>query len=382
MSHPPEGHDTTRPSMVPAFRSRQMREVCELAARVAVGNAKVLITGESRVGKEVLANYIHRCSPRAQQRFVAINCAALSEPLLETELFGHFRGSSANASRDEAGRPQVADLGTIFLDEIGEMGLRVQALLQRFLENGEIQPIGTELVNAHAGVRLLSATSRRLSELVEQGTFRLDLLYRINVVHIEIPPLRDRPEDIRPLVEALLARAGRPLTFTAETMAALEQYRWPGNVRELQNVIERLAWTTTRSTVELHDLEESLRNDGGTASASVGDRDRRAQVDDLFAALGDGRLRFWKDVHVRFLNRDLTRDDIRDLVRRGLAASGGSYRGLLAQFGLPERDYKRLLNFLRAHGCTVDFRAFRTGSTPPNTEPGEGDRPDDPRRRD
>jgi transcriptional regulator with PAS, ATPase and Fis domain len=334
-----------------------MRDVCELARRVAAGNVKVLLTGESGVGKEVVAHYIHHCSPRAAQAFVPVNCAGLSEHLLETELFGHVKGSFTDAYRDKVGRLQLAHQGTIFLDEIGEMGLRMQALLLRFLESGEIQPVGTEQVGAHADVRLVAATNRQLSDLVERGTFRADLLYRINVVHIEIPPLRERPDDVSALVANLLARGHRSLTFTAAAMAALERYRWPGNVRELQNVIERLTWTSARNVVELEDLPARMR-EGGSAVPPP-EPHRRQLADDLFDGLCNGRLAFWDDVHALFLNRDLTRHDIRELVRRGLAATSGSYRALLTRFGLPDQDYKRLLNFLQAHDCVVDFRAFR-----------------------
>ncbi len=334
-----------------------MRDVCELARRVASGNVKVLLTGESGVGKEVIATYIHQCSPRAAQAFVPVNCAGLSEPLLETELFGHLKGSFTDAYRDKVGRLQLAHQGTIFLDEIGEMGLRMQAMLLRFLENGEIQPIGAQQIKAQVDVRLIAATNRLLPELVERGTFRADLLYRINVVHIEIPPLRSRPEDVEPLVARFLERGHRALRFAPAAMEALERHRWPGNVRELQNVVERLTWTSPGDVVELQDLPPRIRDT--SLPAGPAEPRRRHLADDLFAGLCERRLAFWDDVHALFLSRDLTRQDIRELVRRGLAATRGSYRAMLARFGLPEQDYKRLLNFLQAHDCVVDFRVFR-----------------------
>src|SRR4051812_31640729 len=174
--------------------SAVMTQVRELARRIASGDPKVLITGESGVGKDVVARFIHEHSPRASRAFVAVNCAAISETLLESELFGHVKGSFTGAYRDKVGRLQIADRGTVFLDELGETTPRMQALLLRFLENGEIQPVGSESVAARVNVRVIAATNRELSSLVGSGQFREDLMYRIKVVHLHIPPLRERLE--------------------------------------------------------------------------------------------------------------------------------------------------------------------------------------------
>src|ERR1700730_1956948 len=177
--------------------SPAMREVCATAARVAAGDGKVLITGESGVGKDLIAQYVHARSPRAARAFVAVNCAAFPETLLETELFGHAKGSFTGAYRDKVGRLELAHQGTIFLDEVGEMSLRMQAQLLRFLESGEIQTVGKEVMPSRLDVRIITATNRNLAERVARGHFREDLLYRIKVIHLHVPPLRERREDIR-----------------------------------------------------------------------------------------------------------------------------------------------------------------------------------------
>src|SRR5688500_779898 len=220
--------------------SPALHRALKVAERLAAGDSKVLITGESGVGKDVLARFVHVKSARAAQRFVALNCASVTETLLESELFGHVKGSFTGAYRDKVGKLQQAHRGTIFLDEIGEMSLRMQALLLRFLENGEIQPVGSDGPPIRVDVRVLSATNRHLQEMVGKGEFREDLLYRIKVAHVDVPPLRNRKDDVAALIEHTLAKTGRSFTISDEAMALLVQYRWPGNVRELQNVSEQM----------------------------------------------------------------------------------------------------------------------------------------------
>ncbi len=346
-----------------------MASVYAAALRVAASDVKVLITGESGVGKDLVARTIHVRSARAGSPLVTVNCGAFSETLLESEMFGHVKGAFTDAYRDKAGKLQNADGGTIFLDEVGEMSLRMQALLLRFLENGEVQPVGADGRTQHVDVRVIAATNRDLDEMVAAGLFRQDLLYRLKVVHIRIPPLRERSEDIRPLVQDILARTGRPLTFTDAALGVLERYRWPGNVRELQNVIEQLVWGSSTSTIDVAHLPSSLSavGDGRVKPA----RERRRQVaDDLVAGLVSRHFAFWDHVHKLFLDRDITRHDIRELVRRGLAETYGNYRAMVTLFGLADGDYKKFLNFLKAHGCMVDYRPFRKGDAPPSARSG------------
>jgi transcriptional regulator with PAS, ATPase and Fis domain len=329
------------------------------ADRAAACDGKVLITGESGVGKDLIARRIHARSVRARQPLVAVNCAGLTESLLESELFGHVKGSFTGAYRDKPGKLQVAHRGTIFLDEVGEMSLRMQAMLLRFLENGEIQAVGSDARPQIVDVRVIAATNRNLGELIAAGQFREDLLYRLRVIHIEVPPLRDRREDVRPLATYFAERTGRNCRFTPEAMEVLVRYRWPGNVRELHNVVEQAAWLSPGEVIDVEHLPESVRR---AADTLLPVRERRTQVsDELYAALTNAGYSFWDHIYPLFLSRDITRHDMRELVRRGLATTRGNYRALLKLFGIAPQDYKRFLNFLAAHDCRADFREFRNG---------------------
>src|SRR6186997_1575876 len=179
-------------------------ELSQEIDRIARSDAKVLITGESGVGKELVAHAIHQRSPRVARPFVAVNCAGLPETLLESELFGHVRGSFTGAYRDKLGKLEMADSGTVFLDEIGEMTLRMQGLLLRFLETGELQKVGADHVTRRVNVRVVAATNRNLRDMIGQGRFREDLFYRLNVIHLSVPPLRERREDIPGLITHFL----------------------------------------------------------------------------------------------------------------------------------------------------------------------------------
>jgi two-component system nitrogen regulation response regulator NtrX len=212
-----------------------------LIHQVAPTDARVLILGESGSGKELVANAIHRYSPRARGPFVSVNCAAIPRDLVESEMFGHERGAFTGATDRRIGRFELADGGTLFLDEIGDLQLEAQAKLLRVLESGEIQRIGAER-SQRVNIRALAATNRRLEEAVGTGAFREDLYFRLNVFPIQVPALRERLGDIPELVEHLAARLRprNPPHFNAEALAALAQHSWPGNVRELANIVERL----------------------------------------------------------------------------------------------------------------------------------------------
>jgi DNA-binding NtrC family response regulator len=357
-----------RPSLIIA--NPGMIELVKLAERAAASDAKVLVTGESGVGKDVIARHIHVSSPRRRAEFVAVNCAGVTETLLESELFGHVKGSFTGAYRDKIGKLQLANRGTLFLDEVGEMSLRMQALLLRFLENGEIQAVGADHARTTVDVRVIAATNRNLTELVGTGQFREDLLYRLRVIHLHVPPLRERPEDIRPLTNHFLAKSGREVTIADEAWQALERYRWPGNVRELQNVVEQMVWLSPPGeAVGLAQVPPAVRTAGQSILPS---KERRRQVaDELYQAIVNGGYSFWEHIHPLFLNRDITRQDLREFVRRGLGVSRGNYRTLLRLFGMESRDYKRFMNFLATHDCRVDFREFRSinGEQPRSRRP-------------
>ncbi len=229
-----------RPTLVGS--SAAIEHVRQLIAQVAPTEARVLIFGESGTGKELVANAIHRGSPRIRRPFVSVNCAAIPRDLVESEMFGHERGAFTGATERRIGRFELADTGTLFLDEVGDLQLEAQAKLLRVLESGEIQRIGAER-SQRVDVRVLAATNRRLELAVANGAFREDLYFRLNVFPIEVPPLRDRIGDLPELVEHLAARLRprNPPRFTADAIAALARHPWPGNVRELANIVERLS---------------------------------------------------------------------------------------------------------------------------------------------
>ena len=238
-------------------QSPAMTTVLDLVGRVAPTDATLLIQGESGVGKEVIARAVHQASARSARPFVALNCGAVPEPLLESELFGHLRGAFTGAVGSKPGLFEEASGGTIFLDEIGEMPAALQVKLLRVLQSGEIRRLGATQAST-IDVRVLAATNRDLVDMVRQGAFREDLFYRLNVIQVVVPPLRERREDIPLLAEHFLAREadklGRDLRLSAETVERLLRYPWPGNVRELENAIERAAILTRSTTVTPDDL--------------------------------------------------------------------------------------------------------------------------------
>jgi two-component system response regulator AtoC len=232
--------------------SAKMQPVRELIGKVAATNTTVLLRGESGVGKEVVARALHRASPRAQRQFLKVNCAALPGELLESELFGHEKGAFTGAYRQKPGKFEAADQGTLLLDEIGEMPLRLQAKLLHVLQDGEFSRVGGEKVIG-TDVRLIAATNRDLEAAMLAHQFREDLYYRLNVIEIRIPPLRERREEIPVLVEHFAhrynAQFGRKVDIPAETVRVFVEYQWPGNIRELENAVKRMIVLGSARTV-------------------------------------------------------------------------------------------------------------------------------------
>ena len=251
------------------FRSAAMRRVMEQARTIAPYNTTVLVTGETGTGKELIARAIHQASGRRRAAFIALNCAAVPEQLLEDELFGHVRGAYTGAHVARTGRFEQADGGTLFLDEIGDMSLALQAKLLRVLQEREFEKLGSTRT-IKVDVRIIAATSADLERRIAEGSFRPDLYYRLNVVHIRVPPLRERPEEIRALGEHLLKRFCQSVGLEEkrvreEAWRVLERYHWPGNVRQLQNAMERAAALTGgKVEIGVEDLPEEVR--GGAAS--------------------------------------------------------------------------------------------------------------------
>jgi DNA-binding NtrC family response regulator len=354
----------------------------ENAART---NAKVLILGETGVGKEVVARLIHVGSQRHRRPFVAVNCSGIPETLLASELFGHTRGSFTGAYRDKIGLVRQADSGTLFLDELGEMSLPMQAMLLRFTETGEIQAVGADRPAGRTDVRLITATNRDLRAQIAAGAFREDLFYRLNVIQIRIPPLRERGEDVLLLFRHYLARASEAHgiampELTADAAQLLLAYSWPGNVRELRNMTERLVLYGLERPITPDDLPDEVTegasarassrnpqaiNPGETATPgpapSPGDAAADSVVERLWAQLMAGQD-FWAAVQQPFRLHELTRADLASLVDRGLQQTHGSYRALVKLFNMPAVDYKRFHAFLYQQNCNLPVGPYRNSA--------------------
>jgi two-component system nitrogen regulation response regulator NtrX len=231
----------------------------------------VLIFGESGVGKELVARAIHRNSLRKDEPFVQVNCAAIPEDLIESELFGHEKGSFTGATEKQIGKFELAHKGTIFLDEVGDMSLKTQAKVLRVLQEGEVERIGSQRT-IQVDVRVIAATNKNLEDEIAKGSFREDLFFRLSVIPIQVPPLRERPEDVEPLVQHFIAHFStehnfRPKTLVPEALDSLRRHTWRGNVRELRNAIERLMIMTPDPQIGPEDLSDVLRRPGEPAAA-------------------------------------------------------------------------------------------------------------------
>jgi len=255
-----------------------LRQVVEAVRRAAPTSATVLIRGESGVGKELVARMIHKNSLRARERFVQVNCAAIPDELIESELFGHEKGSFTGATDKQVGKFELADRGTIFLDEVGDMSLKTQAKVLRVLQEGEVERVGSSRT-LKVDVRVIAATNKDLEQEIEKGQFREDLFFRLSVIPLFVPSLRDRADDIPALVrhfaeQFTLENNFRPKRFTPDAISALQRCRWKGNVRELRNAIERVIIMTPGDVIKVEDLPDSVRRDGPAHAAD--DRSERA----------------------------------------------------------------------------------------------------------
>ncbi|HYY93027.1 MAG TPA: sigma-54 dependent transcriptional regulator [Pyrinomonadaceae bacterium] len=305
-------------------RSRAFIEAMKLVGRVALADLPVLITGESGTGKEVVARTVHRRGRRASRPFVAVNCGALPAELIESELFGHVRGSFTGAERDRAGLFEEAEGGTVFLDEVTETSPAFQVKLLRALQEGEVRRVGSNRT-LHVDVRVIAATNRDPGDEVRRRRFRQDLLYRLNTLSIHLPPLRERREDILPLVRHFTSRArpaGAPaLVFSAEALRLLEDYDWPGNIRELENAVARAA-ALCEHTVCPADLPEPVR-----AGASVGSSEAE---EELFRST-EGKA--WPTLN----------ELERRYVARALSHTGGNKLAAARLLGVDRNTLKRMI---------------------------------------
>lgn len=339
-------------------RDPQMQRLFEEIRRVAPTETTVLIQGESGTGKELVARALHDYSRRQSGPFLPLNCAALPADLIENELFGHTEGSYTGAVKSRRGLFEAASGGTLFLDEVGAMSPQLQARLLRVLQDRKIRRIG-ETQERCVDVRVVAASNQNLRNLVQTGLFREDLYHRLNVCPLYIPPLRERSGDVprlaRFFVHRLCEQEGRKVRITTEATKRLEEYPYPGNVRELENMVESLFYLNQQGVIRGEDVSQWIAR----LNAPSGTADSRAQR--LFEALIRGEADFWTDVRDPFLNRDLSRAEVRQIIALGLEASCGSYRRLAQNFRLSRRDYKKLMSFLSHHDCKVDFRPYRKG---------------------
>jgi len=275
-------------------QSPALRQVLEAVKRAAPTNATVMLLGESGVGKELVARTIHRNSPRNGQRFVQVNCAAIPEELIESELFGHEKGSFTGATEKQIGKFEQADRGSIFLDEVGDMSPKTQAKVLRVLQEQEVERLGSARTTK-VDVRVIAATNKNLEEAIQRGEFREDLFFRLNVIPITVPPLRDRREDIPALVQHFARRSSeehnlKPKKFDASAMEVLQRYRWRGNIRELRNAVERLLIMTPNDVIRADDLPREYSSGGTSAAvAAPGPRLAPATADDNGGAAPEAR---------------------------------------------------------------------------------------------
>jgi transcriptional regulator with GAF, ATPase, and Fis domain len=324
--------------------STPLEQLLQKVRKVAAFDEPVLITGENGSGKESLAQAIHLLSPRRAKPFVAVNCPQHHEGnLAASEFFGHRRGSFTGAVADRKGAFEAADGGSIFLDEVGDLPMSTQVMLLRALATGEFFPVGSTTPKS-VNVRVIAATNRNLQEMRGEKQFREDLFFRLSFFRIEVPALRERLDDWALLAEYFLRklcdRYGVAKSFSSESMRMLSQHAWPGNVRELAGIVTTGYAMADGPLIRPDDfmdkVEMHVRSDVGLAES-------------LWRQIEEGAGNFWDTVHEAFMNRDLNRCEVQELIRRGLLQSEGSFRKLLDVLRLPEADYQKFMDFLRHH---------------------------------
>jgi len=343
-------------------KSPRMRQVFDLIIQAAPSRSTILIQGESGTGKELVARAIHTNSSRSERSFVTVNSGNLPPDLLESTLFGHVKGAFTGAVYPKKGMFDLADKGSIFFDEIGNVPIETQAKLLRVIQERDFMRLGG-METIKVDVRIIAATNVDLRQMMEDGKFREDLFYRLHVITIQLPPLRDRKDDIPLLVHHFLEKYGEEnkkggLELTPDALDLLTEYDWPGNVRELENVIERLVVTVSGSAIGVEHLSSEIRAYDAVLLRPKRER-RRTVADDLYKRMIEQHESFWTAVYPLFMDREITRANVREVVRRGLEEARGNYKIVARLFNMEARDYKRFLNFLRKHDCQIPFKEYR-----------------------
>jgi transcriptional regulator with GAF, ATPase, and Fis domain len=319
-------------------------------SRFAQSDGPVLITGETGTGKELFARSLYLLSKRSGGPYLSVNCAQYQEgQLIASELFGHRRGSFTGAIADHRGVFESADGGTVFLDEVGELSPQAQAMLLRMLSEGEIVPVG-ETRSRRVDVRVIAATNRDLRTMVALGRFRADLYFRLRYLHLTVPPVRARGSDWELILEYYLSclRAAHTVSkqFSPEARTRLATYDWPGNVREVRSLVDLGFHASAGETIETADFIEALETLSREEQLSRV-FESVDEVAELFERLSSGREQFWDVVYRPYMERNLCRKTVRQLVARGLTQTRGSYRKLLGVFGIADEEYLKFMDFLR-----------------------------------
>jgi transcriptional regulator with GAF, ATPase, and Fis domain len=343
----------------------------EKLARFARVERTVLLTGESGVGKELFARALYLLSPRNGKPFLSVNCAQYqNEELLVSELFGHRKGSFTGAASDHRGLFEGADGGIVFLDEVGELSPRAQAMLLRVLSEGEIKPLGENRVR-RVDVRVVAATNRPLKKMIAENTFREDLYFRLRYLHIRIPPLRDRGDDWRLIVDHYLLEMNRRYRtqkrFSEAALNVLGAYHWPGNIREVKSIIDIGYCLAEEDRIEPEHFEDYL----DMPVQSVTERAEPEGIMRRYVRMQKEGGDFWSVVREPFLNRELNRAQVKAIIARGLADAEGSYKKMLRIFRVQQDDYLKFMDFLRhhrlkpekPHAAKVAFRSDGSGDS-------------------
>ena len=331
-------------------KSQAIREIREKIQKMALCDLPVLITGETGVGKSLVAELIHQSGPRASKEFIHINCSNLSPELFESELFGHERGAFIGAVERKKGKLELAEGGTVFLDEIGDLHLYNQGKLLLFMDRGIFNRLGGN-EELRANVRIIAATNKDLRQELKKGKFRQDLYFRLCVVEIYIPPLRERKEDIPILAEEILKkgshRIGNEKVLSSEVLDKLLAHHWPGNVRELENVLRRAMvygddHKIITEAIEFYNIAHHPSSEPNDAASNV--------VFQKYKEIVEGKKSFWEVVHKPFLRRELKREEVVEIIQMGLKEAK-TYKKLMKLFnaGKTYKDYKNFMKIIRHH---------------------------------
>jgi DNA-binding NtrC family response regulator len=345
-------------------QTESIRKLRERIASVGASPLDVLIWGESGTGKELVARALHCTSARSKKSFLPVDCGSLSDSLVESEFFGYRKGAFTGATEDRKGLMETADGGTLFLDEVANLPVRLQVKLLRVLQEREVRRVG-DPVARKINIRVIAATNRDLQEEVRQGTFREDLYYRLKVTEIQVPPLRERLEDIPLLLDEYLGQEAQKSSkamksFSPRALELLKRYRYPGNVRELINATVSGYYAAPGNVIEVEHLPGEIRRERVAEPQALQVEVHSSQI---YKSIRAGKGSFDDMLRTPFKNRKLAREVVLGVIQQALRETQGRYREALGLLGVPEKDYYSTMSFLKRHGCCADFRPFRSAGS-------------------